>query len=204
MSSLKICFAAAGLLAAAASAASATTVGLAAYETGYVDGRHVYIDPLTLDGRAWFCISPDLDIALGAQPYVYSLASLTPANSLAVTEHALTSTQIGEIGALVGKGYADITAHASGAQISADASAIWAIEGSTVTADNAATGSLILADISWAMGRSSHFVVMTNTSGVQNVGGVPEPSTWTMMIIGFALVGGISRSRVLRGIPVRA
>ena len=197
MVNIRICLATAGVLATFASAAGAVTVGLAAYETGYVDGRHVYIDPLTLNGRAWFCISPDLDISLGAQPYVYNLSSLSPANSAAITEHTLTITQIGQIGALIQKGTADINAHASDGVVAADASAIWAVEGSTVTADNAATEALILADLSWAAGRSSNFLVMTNSSGVQNVGGVPEPATWTMMIVGIAAAGGALRRRKL-------
>ena len=171
-------------------------MGLAADETGYVDGRHVYIDPLTLNGAIpWFCVSPDLDIATGNQNYVYSLSAITVANSAAITEHTLTAAQIGEVGALIDKGVADIRANASGSEIAADASAIWSVEGSTVTADSAATGALILQDVSWASGRSASFVLMTNTDGVQNVGGVPEPAAWVLMMIGVGGIGAIARRR---------
>ena len=185
--------AAVGAVVAFASCAHAVTVGLAADETGYVDGRHAYIDPLTLDGNPWFCVSPDLEISLGSQNYVYTLSALTPANSAAITEHTLTAAQIGEVGALIGKGVADIRAHASGAALAADASAIWSVEGSTVKADNAATGALILQDVAWASGRSAPFVLMTNTDGVQNVGGVPEPAAWVLMMIGVGGIGALAR-----------
>ncbi len=187
-----------------ASSAQAVTVGLASSELGHVDGRYVYIDPLTFNGKAWFCISPDLDIDVGAHPYVYTVSSLTPVNSASITEHTLTSAQIGEIGALVNKGETDIKDHASGAAIAADASAIWAVEGSTVTADNASTGALILADESWAVGRSANFTVMTNVNGVQNVAGVPEPTTWALMLVGFAGLGSTLRASRRHLLPVVA
>ena len=195
MKNLRSRLAAASAVLAFASGAHAVTVGLAAYETGYVDGRHVYIDPLTLDGAPWFCVSPDLDISLGSQNYVYSLGALTAANSAAITEHVLTTAQIGQIGALINKGIADIRSQASGAEIAADASAIWAVEGATVTADNAATGALILQNVAWSSGRSAPFVLMTNPDGVQNVGGVPEPAAWVLMMIGVGAIGAFARRR---------
>ena len=188
-----------------ASGAQAVTVGLASYELGHVDGVYAYIDPLTFDGKAWFCISPDLEIYTGSHPYVYTVSSLTPANSASITEHTLTSAQIGEIGALANKGETDIKNRASGAAIAADASAIWAVEGSTVTADNAGTGASILADEAWAVGRSANVTIMTNVNGVQNVaGGVPEPTTWALMLIGFAGLGSTLRASRRRLRPVAA
>jgi hypothetical protein len=178
-----------------ATAANAVIIGIAANETGHVDGRYVYIDPLTVNNLPFFCISPDLDIDLGSQPYVFSPGLLNAADSQVLTGYALTATQIGEIGALVVKGTHDIKNAASGAQISADASAIWEIEGATVTPDNAAVTALIADDVSWAAGGSAPFQILTNNDGVQILAAIPEPASWTLMILGVGAIGAIVRRR---------
>jgi hypothetical protein len=178
-----------------ATAANAVTIGLAATEIGNVDGRDVYIDPLTVNGKPWFCISPDLDIETGPQSYVFSPGSLTPADSKALTGYSLTATQIGEIGALVMKGEADIKNGASDQQISADASAIWVIEGATVSGEDPTVKTLIGDDVSWASGRTDPFRLVTNDRGVQILADVPEPASWALMILGVGGVGAILRRR---------
>src|SRR6516162_7245587 len=102
----------AGGAVAFATAAHAVNVGLESTDTGYVDGVHAYLSGLTFDGVLRWCISPDLEIYLGVQPYTYTdIGPLTVAGSPGITEHSLDATQIGEIGALVDKGYADASAH---------------------------------------------------------------------------------------------
>lgn len=43
---------------------------------------------------------------------------------------------------------------------------------------------------------SSDFNAMIDNVVVEQVGGIPEPTTWAMLITGFSLVGGIARRRV--------
>src|SRR6516162_1986391 len=103
----------AGAAVALATSAHAVNVGLESTDTGYVDGVHAYLSGLTFDGVLRWCISPDLEIYLGVQPYTYTnIGNLTVVGSPAITEHALDATQIGEIGALINKGYADAAANA--------------------------------------------------------------------------------------------
>ena len=187
----------AGAAVALATSAHAVNVGLESTDTGYVDGVHAYLSGLTFDGVLRWCVSPDLEISLGEQPYVYSdNGDLTVAGSLAVTEHTLDLAQIGEVGALVDEGYADAAAHAGNDALSADAAAIWVVEGAAVTADNSAVETLINADVAWAAGRHGDFDVYTNTNGVQNMaGGVPEAATWALMLIGMGVIGATLRRR---------
>ena len=186
----------AGAAVALATSAHAVNVGLESNDTGYVDGVHAYFSGLTFDGILRWCVSPDLEIALGDQPYVYhDSGHLTAAGSLAVTEHTLDVAQIGEVGALVDKGFADAAAHAGNDALSADAAAIWAVEGATVTADNPAVETLIQNDVTWATGRTGTFTLFTDINGVQNVGGVPEASSWALMLIGMGVIGATLRRR---------
>jgi hypothetical protein len=189
-----------GAVVALATSANAVTVGLESTDTGYVDGVHAYLSGLTFDGVLRWCISPDLEIYLGNQPYAYAgIGALTPANAFAVTEHTLDVAQIGEIGALVDKGFADAGSHAGNDALSADAAAIWAVEGATVTADTAGVETLIQNDITWATGRTGTFDVFTNTNGVQNMAGsVPEAASWVLMLIGVGMLGtAMRRKRML-------
>jgi hypothetical protein len=186
----------AGAAVAFATAAHAVNVGLESTDTGYVDGVHAYLSGLTFDGVLRWCISPDLEIFLGPQPYHYSdIGALTEAGSLAITEHALDLAQIGEVGALVDKGYADVAAHADNDVLSADAAAIWVVEGATVTADDPTVEALIQNDVTGVAGRSGGFEVFVNTDGVQNMAAVPEPAGWALMLVGVGVVGAAMRRR---------
>jgi hypothetical protein len=186
----------AGAAVALATSAHAVNVGLESTDTGYVDGVHAYLSGLTFDGVLRWCVSPDLEISLGDQPYVYSdSGGLTATRSLAVTEHALDLAQIGAIGALVDKGYGDAAAHAGNDALSADAAAIWVVEGATITADDPAVGTLIQSDVTWATGRTGTFDVFTNTNGVQNMAAVPEAPSWALMLIGVGVIGVTLRRR---------
>ncbi len=187
----------AGAAIALATSAHAVNVGLESTDTGYVDGVHAYLSGLTFDGVLRWCISPDLDIFLGNQPYAYTSAgTLTPANSFTVTEHTLDVAQIGEVGALADKGFADVAAHAGNDALSADAAAIWAVEGATVVADNAGVETLIQSDITWATGRTGAFDVFTDTNDVQNLAAaVPEAAPWALMLIGVGMIGTAMRRR---------
>ena len=191
----------AGAVLALATSANAVTVGLESTDTGYVDGEHAYLSGLTFDGVLRWCISPDLEIYLGNQPYSYTRNdALAPANSFAVAEHTLDVAQIGEVGALVDRGFADAAAHAGNDALSADAAAIWAVEGATVTADAAGVETLIQSDITWATGRTGTFDLFTNTDGVQNMaaaatGAVPEAASWALMLVGAGMIGAATRRK---------
>ena len=187
----------AGAAIALATSAHAVNVGLESTDTGYVDGVHAYLSGLTFDGVLRWCISPDLEISLGNQSYVYSDdGPLTVLESPAVTEHTLDGTKIGEIGALVDKGYADAAGHAGNDALSADAAAIWAVEGATVTADDPGVETLIQNDVTWATGRTGAFDVFTDINGVQNMAAsVPEAATWALMLIGMGVIGVTLRRR---------
>jgi hypothetical protein len=96
---------------------------------------------------------------------------------------------------LVDKGYADAAAHTGNDALSADAAAIWVVEGATVTADDPSVETLIQTDVSWATGRTGSFDVFTNTNGVQNMAAVPEASSWALMLIGVGVIGVTLRRR---------
>jgi hypothetical protein len=187
----------AGAAVALATSAHAVTVGLESTDTGYVDGVHAYFSGLTIDGVLRWCLSPDLDIYLGEQPYTFTdIGDLTVAQSLALTEHTLDAAQIGQIGALINKGYADAAANAGNDVLSADAAAIWAVEGATVTADDPGVQTLIQQYVADTTGLTGKFNVFTNTSNVQTLGApVPEAAGWALMLVGVGLTGATLRRR---------
>jgi PEP-CTERM motif len=169
-------------------------VSVADHQAGVVDGRKVVIAPLLFDGMPRFCLSPDLPIKLGDQPYVYTLYSLMTATSAAETGRTLDTTQIGEIGALVRRGLQDYHHAASGVVLAADAATIWEVEGATVVAKNPAVTALIATDLAWVQGRSANVATWTDfPDAVQNVAGAPEPASWALMLAGVGLMGAMLR-----------
>ena len=117
---------------------------------------------------------------------------------------ALTSTQIGEIGALVENGDSLLLGPGASADVSAAIQiAIWSVEypGFTYSVDDGSIPQLVTAylndvgpDGSWAPYSG---VVALSESGNQTLvtSSVPELSTWAMMLLGFAGLGFVGVRR---------
>jgi hypothetical protein len=130
---------------------------------------------------------------------VYTVGRLTNDSYVPAPPNTLTPTQIGEIGALVGRGPGLVAAAgASGSDAAAGVQlAIWAIEYPSFTysmptaADSYYTKYLNDAENVWAP-NFAYDALIGNSQGLgvnQNLVTAPEPSTWAMMLLGFAGLG---------------
>jgi PEP-CTERM motif len=166
-----------------------------------------------------FCVDLLHNIDIGSYspplPYITSPVSTDSTGAQPGTGNPLTSPVPGEIQALANLGAADYYAGVTNADVyTAIAASIWYLEYNTngnslsVTGDTAvgsalagdpsgATG-LIAADLAYAAANATDYSIGlypgTIGQGFTGTGqgftlGVPEPSTWAMMLIGFAGLG---------------
>ncbi len=120
--------------------------------------------------------------------------------------HALSSTQVREITGLaaLGFGIAKGTASDKPAQLAAVQQAIWTVEYPTSTF--AAAGPFAAAQAGYAAqfvalaptlkGYARNVVSLNGVQGqITNIGDVPEPASWALMLAGFGVVGTLARGR---------
>lgn len=171
-------------------AASATNVGLLDNVTGYVNGEHVYVSPLVIDGKTYFCVTPIRNQAVGTTDQNFVPVAFSPATSVQIAGQYETAAQIGSVAYLVDQG-----AHATGDVAAEYAAAIWDTEGQTTTFDNPALGAAAASLYSAAIGKIGHadFIADTNFVG-QSAAAAPEPASWALMLVGFGAAGATLRS----------
>ncbi len=141
-----------------------------------------------------------------APPLVYHIAALTVDSNgpiSGVSGSLLTATQIAEIGGLANLGGQLIATDASDLsnKLAAVQGAIWDIEypAYSVSAPNSTVQNYLLGYVANAYaGRSLspvYAIYGPNGQGLIPTGGVPEPATWAVMLVGFGLAGATLRRR---------
>ena len=201
MKALTLSFAAsAAVLAVTAGAASATNIGILDTVTGYVNGEHVYISPLVIDGKTYFCVTPDRNQAVGTTMQDFQPVDFTSTTSVQVAGQYETAAQIGSVAYLIDQG-----SHATGHLAAEYAAAIWDTEGQHTTFDDPTLGAAAANFAAGAVGRSGHadYIADVNFVG-QSGGAVPEPAAWALMLVGLGAAGAVlrgSRSRLARTYP---
>ena len=207
--------------AAAVQPVTITSTGI--YNPGTVDAtvngvtQSEYAVPLTFTATSakgaaldflGFCVDLSHNIYVGVgsqlqQMLAYHVAPLTQ-NGYG---DALSSTQVHEITGLASLGFtiAKGTASDRPAQLAAIQQSIWSVE--YPTSIFAATGpyaaaqagytKTFLAEVPSLKGFARTIVADNGStqSQITNVGGVPEPASWAMMLAGFGLVGATVRNR---------
>ena len=161
----------------------------------------------TTDGKILpvFCVDLFHDINIGGHspiPYMTGPVSTDSSDFYSGTGNLLSPLQEGAIQTLVDVGFEDYAKGVAnlGDKLTALQGAIWAIEyGATVTSGNLDIQGLIGADISFGESNPASFSLGLYPVGesVQGFGttqgfvtaGVPELSTWAMMLLGFAGLG---------------
>jgi hypothetical protein len=186
---LVVVSAASALVTLTAGAASATNVGILDTVTGYVNGEHVYVSPLVIDGKTYFCITPDRDQAVGTTTQNFVPVAFTPATSVQVAGMSETAAQIGSVAYLI-----DESANATGNLAAEYAAAIWDTEGQHTTFDDPSLSAAASSLSAGAIGKSGHadYIADTNFVG-QSGGAVPEPASWALMLVGFGAAGATLR-----------
>ena len=206
-----------GVCAASAGTVGVTDVEVAPnpYNTLHVSVSLPYYvgDPIaglillgTTDGKIIpvFCVDLFHDINIGGHspiPYVTGPVLTNSSGSQSGTGNSLSVLQEGAIQTLVDVGFEDYAKSVAnlGDKLTALQGAIWAIEyGAAVTSGNADIQSLILSDISFGDSHPASFSLglypvgegqgFGTTQGFVTAG-VPEASTWAMMMLGFAGLG---------------
>ncbi len=115
----------------------------------------------------------------------------------------LSSLQVGEIGALadLGRGYITNNSADLSNKLDAVQAAIWEVEYPTyaITPQGAAVQNYVTQDLSYAASHPQRGVVQAiyadNGQSQGFVVGVPEPTSWSLMIIGVGMIGGLARRR---------
>jgi hypothetical protein len=171
--------------------ASATNVGILDNVTGYVNGEHVYISPLVINGKTYYCVTPDRIQDLGTTAQNFVQVDLTPATSVEVAGQAETVAQIGSVAYLIDQG-----AKATGNLAAQYAAAIWDIEGQPTTFDDTSLGAGANALYTNAIGKVGYADYIADAHFVgQSGGAVPEPASWALMLVGVAGLGATLRRR---------
>jgi hypothetical protein len=179
--------------------ASATNVGILDNVTGYVNGEHVYISPLVINGVTYYCVTPDREQALGSTDQNFVPVSFTSSTSVQVAGQAESASQIASVAYLIDQGH-----NATGKLAAEYAGAIWDTEGSPTTYDDLSLAAPAEALYQGAIGKVGHADYIADAHFVgQSGGAVPEPASWAMMLVGFGGVGATIRSR-RRAIPALA
>ncbi len=172
-----------------AGAASATNVGILDTVTGYVNGEHVYVSPLVIDGKTYFCVTPDRNQAVGTTTQNFVSVDFTPATSLQVAGQQETAGQIASVAYLIDNG-----ARATGNLAAEYQAAIWDTEGQSTTFDDSTLGAAAQSLYAGAIGKSGHADFIADTQFVgQSGGAVPEPASWALMLVGFGAAGATLR-----------
>jgi PEP-CTERM motif/Thioester domain len=187
-----------------------------ALDAGTVDGYSYYDGPVLLDtsqgGILAYCV--DLNHELHGQDY--NFADLTESGAGVV----LTQAQSNRIGQIAIAGFAAEGLPTPDGQLAAAAQlAIWSIAyNTTPTFFNTVQDPNIVSDFNFLMGPDFTHNTGTYATAIIPVGGwpqstgvsqemviglnagtVPEPSTWAMMVAGFALIGALGwRKRTAR------
>ncbi len=169
--------------------ASATNVGILDTVMGYVNGEHVYVSPLVINGKTYFCITPVRIQAVGTTTQNFTSVAFTPDTSVAVAGQYETAAQIASVAYLIDKG-----ASATGDLAAEYSAAIWDTEGQTTTFDDPALGAAATGLYDGAIGKSGHanYIADVNFIG-QSGGAVPEPASWALMLVGFGAAGAALR-----------
>ena len=161
-----------------------------------------------------FCVDIWHEINLGPANITFEEKPVTTDSSGSVsgTGNALSGTQIGEIGGLVDLGTAlfrngdpNLATDLAGIQ-----GAIWSIENPALTISGASNvmGSISFYETYAQSHQSNDFIGLYDVNGAiqgQSMG-VPEPTTWLLMLLGFSSLGAALRSSRLAQvrIPQRA
>jgi len=151
-----------------------------------------------------FCVDLFHEINIGGHspiPYMTGPVLTDSSGFYSGTGNGLSPLQEGAIQTLVDAGFEDYTKGVAnlGDKLTALQGAIWAIEyGATVTSGNLDINNLIGSDISFGKSNPASFSLglypvgegqgFGTTQGFVTAG-VPEASTWAMMMIGFAGLG---------------
>jgi hypothetical protein len=217
-----------GALAVAAPAGAVTLLS-ASMDTSYtavISGPLVnvdaYIGPVTfttdLDPITAYCVDIFHDMSLGplngGAGYAYHEESLTTDNSASTPSGqagvSLTGPELQDISALLNFSLTLNPADSDfGAKRAGIQGAIWEIENPLYTVTPAQASVTTYMNLFYAaaphLQPGSFHTIFANDYGHQAFaygGGVPEPATWTMLIMGFGALGAMARRR--RAVLVKA
>jgi hypothetical protein len=209
MNSLRTALLAAGALACAAAgagSASATAIIVTDVQTGNPDLHNVsvagYGQPWTTpilmtesngDKLVVFCDDLNHDVNVGGGQHLHYHTGLVTMDGLG---HLLSEAVSNEMGQLANLGKYDFGKGDEAGAIAAQA-AIWGVEyGVAVSSSDAAIQADILTDLKVQDNGRGYAFGLVSDDGHQSqiTGGVPEPATWSMMLMGFFGLGAALRS----------
>ena len=204
----------------AANSVTVVNVSLPGNDTVYIKGLGLNgpyhssaLDLTTSTGETLYAICDDLlhEIKLGGQSTVFDVGPIVTDNSGAVsgTGNPLSLAQIGELSTLAHVAYGLITDHAShlSAQLAGVQDAAWLDEyGSKITLTPEGADATLISQytsqyLTFAASHPSMEAYQLTAADGKSQGqvpGVPEPTTWSLMLVGFGGLGALLRSSRLR------